>query len=271
MFKESSIRSFRLGNFKKCNILLGYKSSDSFTLIPGDLAQKPEKKSPSGKTSFKHVMSFKELKEAVQNFYQFYPTHPYNNSDLLLNSVFNEYTKLTATGNHEDSHLLRSNYYKTFHKIVQDESFACPAQKLVDNVARQVKVFLYVNSASDWNATAVNSTNAGVELLKRWANFVRFDSPNQVNVSDLVWPAYELPVGGGGDSHQSASDLHEDSESTNSSSVVKVNDSMYFSLRNSGNEVNKMTHLGSCNMWNYLMPAQLDILGKKYIFFLFRF
>jgi hypothetical protein len=262
MFRESSIRSFRLGNFKKCNILIGYKSTDSFSLLPTDFALKTDSKSIN-KSTTRQFLNFTDFLDSARQFYHFYPTHPFNNSDLLLNSIINEYTDLTATGLYEESHLLRSNYFKTFQRIINDESFACPTLKLVENVARHAKVYLYVNSVSESSAKVSNSSNgpslnvtnlnANMELLARWANFIKFDSPNEANVSNLTWPAYELPIN---------NDLDQDEVVSGNSSHLRANDSMYFNLKNSGFGVNRMTSLHNCYLWNNLIPAQLDILGK---------
>ena len=271
-FTQSSIRAFRVGNFKKCNMMVGFKTYDSFSLVPYDFGLRNETKW-NGKVTHKHTLDFEHLVDSVKKFYHFYPLHPFNNSEIIYNSILNQYTRLTERS-HNGSPLLRDNYYKIFHRIVNDESFACPTFKLIDSVAKYAKVYVYVNSVSDikppawlnmtdkWFNTTANATfNPSVEFLDRWISFVKYDSPNDPNAdnsSSLTWPAYTSP--------SIEQDENESEENNDLNSTGLLRDSMYLYFRANGIKVNKMaSQLKACDLWNTLIPANLDVLGKIFL------
>lgn len=263
MFTESAIRAFRLGHFKKCNVLTGYKTFDSFTLLPFDfLHNSMIRQDPSKRVE---TITFTDLVHAVKKFYSFYPTHPFNHTDVFLDTVLIQYTRLFEKSHFEHPSLIKLNYYPTFFKLVNDESFACPTLKLIDNVARYSRVYLYINDVPDLKL--VNNSMVGFMLAKpgplsditnemneRWANFVKYDSPNS-NSSNITWPHY-LPYDNSQDTQL------DDSLSECVNDQAANSTQMYLGFSTKGVSVKRMKSTDNCIVWNTLIPATMDSLGK---------
>jgi carboxylesterase type B len=255
LIKESAIRAFRKDHFKNCNILIGYKTTDSLYFLPPGTGVEPLKKNSRINVQISPKLTFIDLVQCLKDFYAFYPTHPFNTSEILFNSILSQYTRMTENSFTHDLYLVKSNYYRTFLRIMNDESFACPIVKLVDNFARNSnrKVYLYVDDVDKANRT---NDYPSLELVKRWAYFIKNDSPNDPKwtknetrneTSGLIWPSYDLPTFSS-----------DDTELFNYS-----NSTRYFSLQNSGPKI-EIFDEQNCNLWNNLIPANLDVLGKKF-------
>jgi carboxylesterase type B len=143
--KETPMRSFRTGRYKTCSIITGFTSQDGTSLIPfsyGAVDDSKVPKTPNPKNNIKQIITYPLLANFLKNYYSFFPTWPYKLDEIILNSILNEYTKLTHK-NFDDSRLVKSNYFYTLSKILSDETYICPAFKLANYIENKVKVYLY--------------------------------------------------------------------------------------------------------------------------------
>lgn len=292
--KETPMRSFRTGRYKMCNIITGFTSQDGTSLIPfsyGAVDDSKVPKTPNPKNNIKQIITYPLLANFLKNYYSFFPTWPYKLDEIILNSILNEYTKLTHK-NFEDSRLVKSNYFYTLSKILSDETYICPAFKLANYIENKVKVYLYAynyristNRMPFWYGIVhgeelamvfghplndfensrnyagnipwlVNSTfvypvsdkKMSKQIINYLANFIRDDNPNsKLDTAMLNWPEYKLPV-----------ELPEYNEVSQ-----EKTDSLYLAIRTNGTQVTKALNLDACYLWNNLIPANLDSLGKS--------
>lgn len=245
IFQNSPFRSFRLEDYKKCAILTGYHPKG----FPNSVLVKSELIKDNSTIEYTNLVDF------VNRYYKFYPTWPFNNSDLIINSILFEYTKLTIAN--QNNYLKKSDYRSVLNELITDESSACPVLKLAD-YAKYSDVYLYKFEANrskefydesdmvfgrpilDESFSSVEK-NLSREMMRRWANFVIYDQPNDVDQKDsiVLWPKYKNEGKYGRD---------------------KGFDQLLFS----NNIVESMIvdRLERCQLWNSLIPAQLDILAS---------
>ncbi|RMZ93675.1 cholinesterase isoform X1 [Brachionus plicatilis] len=188
----------------------------------------------------------------MNRYYKFYPTWPFNNSDLISNSILFEYTRLTLAS--QENYLFKSDYRSVLNELVTDESSACPVLKLADYV-KYSDVYLYKfeqNRSKEFYdesemvfGTAVldesyspEEKNLSKEMMKRWANFVIYDDPNGVEKESVLWPKYKSEGRFGRD---------------------KGFEQFLFSNDRIGPM--SVDRLERCQLWNSLVPAQLDTLA----------
>ena len=290
-FSETPIRAFRTENFKSCNILTGFTSNENSVKIPltyGEISTES-----NGKKN--QIINFKSLVDFLQSYYSFFPTWPIRIDETFLNSILNEYTKLTSYNYQQKSsrHLLRKNYFRTLSKILSDESYICPTFKLIEYLSQKntSNIYLYAFNYRSTSARLpehygvyhgkelemifghplisqklkflgansfkrVNFTDQDKQfsrnIIKRWSNFIYDNDPNS-NLADEkdFWPKFYLP--------SVMPEINADNQP-----LTNTNDSLnYMAFRSNGNKVNRATNLDSCYLWNNLIPANLEVLGKR--------
>jgi hypothetical protein len=85
-------------------------------------------------------------------------------------------------------------------------------------------------------------------LVKRWSNFIHDNDPNSdLTKEQFQWPKFSFP-----------NVMPEINELNHN-----FNDSLNYMAFRSVNKINKATNLDSCYLWNNLIPANLEVLGKK--------
>ena len=259
----------------------GFTSNENSRLIPFNYGETIVSKSGQKQ----QTLSYKSLVDFLQNYYAFYPTWPYKLDEILLNSILNAYTKLTHHYYERKSskYLLRRNYFKTLSKILSDESYICPTFKLLEYLSlKQTDLYVYAynyrSSSNRWpesygvvhgmelemffghplrktpNADAKKFSpqdkNMAKDIMKRVANFVYDNNPNSnLDKEQIFWSKYELPT--------EMADYNEAANET----VAK--DSAYLAFRTlNKNNISRATNLDTCFLWNNLIPADLEVLGK---------
>ena len=287
IFKESPIRSFRLGNFKKCNIIMSFNGNDGSSLIPLNYAF-------NATSQFKQTINFTQLTDFIRKFYFFYPHWPLKNNELIINSILNEYTHLTSRLIHNEENY-KTNYFSTLSRILTDESFACPTFKLINYLSKiatnnKIHLFVYNNristtrwpgyygavngdiipmifgqpfnndpsnkqfpvSYNPWKANSYLQRDKQIskEIIIRLGNFIRDNDPNSriSNLDNKSWPSFKLAT----------YELNDSDNNTNTR-----NELLYLNVRSNGTIVNKLSqHHDSCHLWNSLIPSHLDVLNE---------
>ena len=242
IFSNSPFRSFRLENYKKCSILTGYHQK----AFPNSVLIK------SGVITANSSIVFPQLVNFINRYYKFYPTWPFNNSDLIVNSILYEYTRQTLTS--QENYLLKSDYRSVLNELFTDQSSACPVLKLIDYV-KYSDVYLYKfeqNRSKEFydesdmvfgraiknESFSPEEKKLSREMMKRWSNFVIFDNPNGIENDSIMWPKYNNQGQFGRD---------------------QGFEQFLFSVKRV--EPTMLDRLEKCQLWNNLIPAQLDILA----------
>lgn len=294
LFRESPIRSFRTGNFKKCNVILSFNSHDGGSLIPFNYGALNESTKQSS-------LNYTHLSDFIKKFYNFYPTWPNKNSEIILNSILNEYTRFTLRVAH-NQRSMKPNYFQTLSKILTDESFACPDFKLMDYLTKfnQSDVYLFILnsrlSTSKWPMYygVVNSEILPIVFGQPFNS----DMNNQaLNVSLNPWklnpwrtesrPEFYTPR----DKQISkdiiirlANFIRDDTPNSRMANLEKIwpefkpstipfdisvnetsnkNESLYLMIKQNSTTINKLNiHQDSCHLWNNLIPSHLDVLAE---------
>jgi hypothetical protein len=143
VFTESPLKAFRVGNYKKCSILVGFNANDGAHLIPlqygllGDVSKLK-------KGDLKQHINFESLTTFVKKFYHFYPVFPMDrNSEKIWNIILNTYTNFTIKTFKNSKHK-NTNYFYQLRTLLTDEGYACPTFKFLDYVSNDNRVYLYI-------------------------------------------------------------------------------------------------------------------------------
>jgi carboxylesterase type B len=279
---------FERGDFKKCPILTGYLI-DEGSMFAGyaskDLSEESIKQRPA--------VSHKDLKAILKSYLAYYPRYPHVSSDLLVDSVLHEYTKITESNTHIKSALLKPNYFHVLSKIIGDQVFICPAYRFVDLLAKHsVDVYLYLFahrvSSTPWPSwygathgdelaftfahTLANRDESSVNGVNPWANSRhRYSSGEKLLTTEMItyWSNFIR-----NDSPNSKNINHwpkytlfqDDFDSPN---MTDINESVrYIIFKSTGIRVNRGYSLEVCQFWNSYVDQLLTENGNCLLFIL---
>jgi len=277
IFKESIIKSFREGRFKKCFMILGFNSNDGASLIPLNYGLMQD--SLNGNTQW---IDYNQMTDFIKKYYNFYPNWPLRNNEYFFETIINEYTKNVTT---------HPSYFKALRRLLTDESSFCSILKQLEYLKRwseeQQKIYFYIyehristskypnwygvvqgdelaslfahsfndeikdssnlKSVNPWLQTSSVSFSkldklVAKEIITKWTNFLYNDNPNKATSKP-----FKL--------RDSIGKIWPEFKMNSDS-----NSMMYYSFKTTGTFSFKIfsNQTISCNCWNKLIPLNVD-------------
>ncbi|CAF0710868.1 unnamed protein product [Brachionus calyciflorus] len=274
VFTESPLDSLRNGNFKKCPIITGFTTDEGTSLTANSgLIQNIK-----SNQNINHTSLVNYLKE----YFKFYPSFPVKSSDLIINSILHEYTKLTSERNEDGilNLLAKPSYFASLSKILGDYLFKCPAYKFVDLLAKQnsqVYVYLFAHriSSTPWpswygatygddlaflfaHPLAMRDLDSQISV-NPWANPSHRYSTNEKNLNNEILSYWSNFIHfNNPNSEQTAKQWPEYSllnfDSQNGNMTDPNEAGRYVILRSNGSKIGRSYSLESCQFWNSYLP-----------------
>lgn len=278
---QSPLESMKVGNFKKCPILTGFTTDEGnmYTAYSGlfGLGQDDIRKQQN--VNHTTLISF------LKSYFSFYPTYPQESSQLMINSVLHEYTKILDETNMDGitSPLIKPSYFSALSKIIGDQMFKCPAYKFADLLAKEnseVYVYLFAHRVSSTPWPGSYGATHGDEMaftfahtissrreesiigVNPWANPKhRYSNGEKALTRDIVtyWSNFVWSSSPNRKSSGFVKNwpkytlLSVDAENmTDPSESVR-----YLILKTNGTRVNRGYALDACQFWNSYLPSLL--------------
>jgi len=269
-------------SFKNCSILTGFAHDEGsmFIAYAGLMGTKI--------TEIKRqiLISHHTLAKFLREYFEFFPSVSQKASKLLIDSVLYEYTKIVDAVDHNDSLLLRSNYFNILNRIIGDVGFVCPSLKMADVFAEKHRnVYVYLNnhrlSTSPWpswygtvhadelalifgqplsgrHATSVISANPWLTYKSKYTQDERALSYDIMN----YWASFIKF-----DDPNKLSEFREPMikkwpEYIKLNRSARINSSLsenqYLAFRLSGSPTGKNYAIEQCQFWNHLVPNIIE-------------